>query len=276
MLLEVRDVWYSYPGSIVALKGASLRVNKGEIVGVIGPNGCGKTTLLLIAAGLIEPKRGIVLLEGEPLGKQLPEARRKIGIVFQDPDDQLFNSTVYDEIAYALRQLESNGERVDRSVREIARRLGVVELLDRAPYRLSVGEKKIVALASILVYRPQIVLLDEPTSNVSASTINIIEEVILKLKSEGRSVVIASHNMEFVARIADRIYVMRKGKTIGEGPAREILSNTKLLEKADLKPPYSIRVAELLGLRASSVKKPLTLEELVEALKPLFKTEHHN
>ena len=120
MLLKVENIHFEYPGRVKVLRGASFSVDRGEVVAIIGPNGCGKTTLLMVAAGLLEPKEGIVLLGGKPLKNQLPEAREKIGLVFQDPNDQLFNPTVYDEIAFALHQLFFSLEDVDRRVKEIA------------------------------------------------------------------------------------------------------------------------------------------------------------
>ncbi len=260
MKLKVEDVAFSYPGGVEVLKKASFSVGKGEVVAIIGPNGSGKTTLLMISAGLLKPKRGRVLLDGEPLEKQLPEARRKIGLVFQDPDDQLFNPTVYDEISFAPRQLLPSKEEVRNVVFKVAEELGIKHLLDRPPYKLSVGEKRKVALASVLVYNPEILLLDEPTANLSASFVEELEQIIMEKRRLGKAIVVASHDVEFIARVADRVYVLSRGVTYGGSSARKVLTDEKLLALADMKPPLIHQAAKTLGLNLR--EPPLTLKEL--------------
>ncbi len=264
MLLELRDIWFSYPGGVEALRGAYLSVDRGEAVGVIGSNGSGKTTLLLVAAGLLKPSRGDVLLEGKSLFEQLPEARRRIGIVFQDPDDQLFNPTVFDEIAYALRQLGLEPEEISGRVEGIAEKLRITHLLGRQPHRLSLGEKKIVALGSILIYEPEVIILDEPTANMAPTYVTNIEDIIKQLRDNGRAIVVASQDIEFIARIADRVFVLREGKVMASGQARGILVDEELLTKANLDLPVSTKIyVEIFG-RDENI--PITLEELLSKL----------
>ncbi|MEM2794045.1 MAG: ABC transporter ATP-binding protein, partial [Candidatus Methanomethylicia archaeon] len=138
-MLRVENVCFKYPGGVEVLKNVSFTASRGEVVAVVGPNGSGKTTLLMIAAGLLEPSKGLVLLDNKPLKEQLPEARRRIGLVFQDPDDQLFNPTVYDEIAFTLRQLLHTEKDVDKRVSEVAWKFNLVDILDKPPYKLSIG-----------------------------------------------------------------------------------------------------------------------------------------
>lgn len=266
-ILEVLDVHFSYPGGVVALRGACLKARKRGVVAITGPNGCGKTTLLLIASGLLKPDKGRVLFDGIPLDEQLPQARKRIGLVFQNPDDQIFNSTVYDEIAFALRQLEMEEEEIAERVEEIAEKLGIGSILKRPPYRLSLGEKKKVALASILVYEPELILLDEPTANLSYKTVSEVEYIISGLQREGKTVIVASHDVNFIARVADTVYVLSAGRVVGFGEARKILLDKDLLSKAELAPPLIARVAELLFDKENPL--PLTLEELAEKLQKL-------
>lgn len=266
MLLEVRGVWYTYPGSSFSLKDVSLSVDEGEVVAVIGSIGCGKTTLLLVASGLIKPSRGEVLFKGKPLEEQLPGARRSIGVVFQDPDDQLFNQTVYDELAFSLRQLNYSEGEIRGLVEKFAGRYNLKGLLDRSPYKLSAGEKKMVALASILIYKPELLFLDEPTSNLSARVSKKIESAILEMKGSGKSVVIASHNIDFVMRVADRVYVMDDGKIIGSGSIADVIGDECLLKAADMELPLMVQVLKALGL-GLKVNFPLTREKLIELLK---------
>lgn len=272
-LLEVRDAWFTYPGGIRALRGASLAANRGEVTVVMGPNGCGKTTLLLVSAGLLRPESGEVLLDGRSLEELLPAARRRIGIVFQEPDDQLFNPTVYDEIAFALRQLSLPSSEVDRAVRATAKRLRIDHLLERPPYTLSTGEKKRVALASVLAYEPEILFLDEPTANLSADGIDELEILIDELRREGKAIVIATHDVEFAARVADVVYAMKEGTTIGSGPARDVLSDEDLMARIGMKPPIAVRLYRLL---LGSGNTPLTLEELVSELRSLLAGKRGN
>ena len=181
MLLRVEKIKFEYPGGPEVLKEASFNADKGEIVTIIGPNGSGKTTLLMIAAGLLDPSKGTVYIEDKTLKEQLPRIRSRIGLVFQEPDDQLFNATVYEELAFTLRQLHSSIEEVDETVIEITKKFKLEEIIDKPPYRLSIGEKRIVALASVIAYNPDILLLDEPTANLSSGPIKSIKEIIRKI-----------------------------------------------------------------------------------------------
>jgi cobalt/nickel transport system ATP-binding protein len=194
-LLELQGVWYKYPGAPdYALRDVSLVVGEGQAYIVAGPNGAGKTTLLLVMAGLLEPERGEVLFKGRPLKEQLPGARRHIGLLFQNPEHMLFNPVVYDEIAYVPRQLYASEEDVRRAVEEAAEMVGLKhELLNRPTHMLSYGEKKLVALASILSYKPQLILLDEPYTNLSQEYVGKINSIISRHISDGGSAVIVCH-----------------------------------------------------------------------------------
>jgi len=260
MLLKVENIHFEYPGGVKVLRGASFSVDRGEVIAIIGPNGSGKTTLLMVAAGLLEPKEGIVILEEKPLKKQLPEARKKIGLVFQDPNDQIFNPTVYDEIAFALRQLFFSFEDVDRRVKEIAGKFNLTHLLSKPPYNLSVGEKRIVTLASVIAYDPEVILLDEPTANLSFGTIKEIERVIGDFRNKNKAVVVASHDVEFVAEVSDRVYIINKGSTWGGSDTKSMLSDESLLALADMRPPLVLQTLRLLKPKLRNY--PITIKDL--------------
>lgn len=261
--LIVNGVSFAYPGGFAALRGVTARFGEDEIVAVLGPSGCGKTTLLLVAAGLLEPKEGEVLLDGRPLREQLPWARRRIGIVFQEPDDQLFNPTVRDELAFALRQLGFSEAEVEERVRAVAGRLGLSHLLGQPTFALSGGEKRRVAIASILVYEPEILLLDEPTAYLDARWKRELEALLLELKASGAAVVVATHDVDFAARTADRVYLMKDGSVLAEGAARKILADESLLSEAGLELPGPAAAFKALG---GLGEPPLRLEELRSAL----------
>jgi cobalt/nickel transport system ATP-binding protein len=265
MLLRVDKIRFEYPGGPEILREATFNADKGEIVAIIGPNGSGKTTLLMVAAGLLDPSKGIVYVEDKPLREQLPKIRSRIGLVFQGPDDQLFNPTVYDELAFALRQLLNSVEEVDEKVREITKKFNLKEIINKPPYKLSIGEKRIVALASVIAYDPDILLLDEPTANLSSGPIKAIEEILQEAKKSGKVVVIASHDVEFVASVSDRIYVIDKGSTIGGINARSILSDNSMLTIADMNPPLVLQTLRELGLESQIT--PMTIRELSNYLK---------
>ena len=240
-LLVLEDVWYRYPGGVTALRGVSCVVARGEVLVVLGPNGCGKTTMLLVMAGLLRPTRGVVKYRGSDVRGLGPEIRREIGIVFQDPDDQLFNPTVFEEIAYALRQLGIAGRELEERVRGVSRILGVEHLLDKPPYKLSYGERKRVALASILVYEPALLLLDEPTSSLSPRYARLVEELIEERVAGGGTVVAATQDVDFAYRVADRVCVLVEGRVLAEGEAHEILADEEVLERAELEKPCALR-----------------------------------
>ncbi|MBS7649676.1 ABC transporter ATP-binding protein [Candidatus Bathyarchaeota archaeon] len=260
MLLRLENSHFRYPGGVEVFKGVNFSVDTGEAVALMGPNGSGKTTLLMIAAGLLDPERGIVLLDGKPLGEQLPEARERIGFMFQNPDDQLFNPTVYDEIAFSLNQICSSVNEVNRRVKEVAEKFGITQLLDRPPYKLSVGEKRIVTLASVVAYNPDVLLLDEPIANVSPKIIEKIKQTIKEFKNAHKAIVIASHDVEFVAETSDRVYIINNGSIIGGSDTRSILSDEGLLAIAEMKPPLVLQILKI--LKPGLYYYPLTIEQL--------------
>ena len=238
--LELANVWFKYPGTKhYVLKNVNLVANEGEVSIILGGNGAGKTTLLMIASGLLMPSQGKVLINGSNLTNLLPGIRKAIGIMFQNPDDQLFNPTVYEEIAFVLKQINRNEE---DKILDIIKKLKLPkEILSKPPYLLSFGIKKMVALASILVYEPSIILLDEPFSNLSPNYIKVIMEIIRELRSEDKTVIIASSNTESVSKIGDNYYILSKGRIIGKG-GKEILLKRDLLHIAELSPPTLINL----------------------------------
>ena len=263
MLLEAYDLSYRYPDGVLALRNAYFSIDRGEIVAVVGSNGSGKTTLLLSLAGLIELTGGIILFEGKPLLEQLPGVRKRIGVLFQNPDDQLFNPTVFDEIAFALKGLNVDRSELEVRVEMVASRLGLLDLLDRRPYRLSFGEKKLVSLASILVYDPDVLLLDEPFSGLTSDLVNKIMEVVWEYRSRNKCVVLAEHDMDLIPRLADRVYIMAGGTTVAEGRPEDIFYDENLLSSIGLATPLVVRIARSLGLDGRRI---LTLDELLSEL----------
>lgn len=241
---DVRQVSYSYD-SIVALRGVTLQVHRGERIALLGANGSGKSTLLRLLAGLAFPEWGEILFCGECLTASRLEQeefffrfRRSTGVVFQNPDVQLFNASVFDEVAFGPLQLRWPRGDIRQRVEETLATLGIADLKNRAPHRLSLGEKKRVALASALVLNPEVLLLDEPTAGLDPSSQTQIIELLGSSANSSKTVVMATHDLDALEEIADRCYLLENGRIAGEGTPMEILHNVELLERTGLIRPH--------------------------------------
>jgi cobalt/nickel transport system ATP-binding protein len=241
-LLELADIHYAYREGIPALSGLSLSVYPAERIAVLGANGCGKSTLLKLLGGLIFPQSGSYrafgrqiddrLLSRDPFGIYF---RKEVGILFQNPDAQLFNPTVEDEIAFGPLQMNDPPEEIRSKVYRTIEMFGIGALRDRAPYELSGGEKKKVAIASMMVMDPQILLLDEPTAGLDPRSSRALVDAIIEAEESGKTVVTATHDLHVVSEIARRVLVFGEDRRIlASGTPEEILSNRSLLLAANL------------------------------------------
>jgi len=237
---DVQNISFSYE-AIPAICGLTLHVEEGERVALLGANGSGKSTLLRILDALYFPSAGALIFKGDALTeKHLREDefslhfRRRVALVFQNPDVQLFNPTVFDEVAYGPLQLQWSREDVLRRVEETLQFMSIAHLRDRPPYRLSGGEKKRVALASVLVLDPEVLLLDEPTATLDPKSQSQVVDLMQQWKGTAKTVITATHQLEIVEDIADRVYVLEAGTVIAEGTPSEVLSNADLLLRANL------------------------------------------
>jgi len=220
-----KDVSYRYPDGTLGVENVSLEIKKGEKVAVIGENGSGKTTLIFLLSGLLKPSEGEVKILGFT-NKQIEEIRKRVGVVFQNPDDFLFNPSVRDELLYVPRQLGLSEKEMKEIIQRFSELFGLKDVLEKPPFRLSGGEKKKVAIASVLVYTPEIVFLDEPTANVDAKTRKLVGEIITSYKG---TVVVATHDLE-IAEKCERAIVMKKGKVIFDSKFKSI--DKRILEIA--------------------------------------------
>jgi cobalt/nickel transport system ATP-binding protein len=226
-LISARNVSYAYPDGSLALREVSIEIYRNDRVGIIGPNGSGKSTLIFLLSGLLRPMKGDVRIFGMvPDKKNVESIRRRIGVVFQNPDDFLFNPTVKDELLYVPKQLEMDEEQMLRLLSEYAKKFDLEEILQKPPFRLSGGEKKKVEIASVLVYSPEVIFLDEPTANVDGKTKRTVAEM---MRNYSGTVVIASHEMEVIRELCSRVVLMSKGKIVEETTV-ESLSDEKLEE----------------------------------------------
>ena len=239
-LFELREVCFDYEG-IPALRGLSLEIARGERVVLLGANGSGKSTLLRILDGLYLPTQGSVSFDGEPLtAERLRDDsfalgfRRRVALVFQNPDVQLFNPTVWDEVAFGPLQLQWPRAELVARVNQALELMRISHLRERPPYRLSGGEKKRVALASVLVLDPDVLLLDEPTATLDPRSQSQVIDLIQEWQGSAKTVISATHQLEIVEDIADRIFVFEEGTVAASGTTAEVLANHELLLRVNL------------------------------------------
>ncbi|MGQ9697553.1 MAG: energy-coupling factor ABC transporter ATP-binding protein [Armatimonadota bacterium] len=241
-IFRLERVGYRYPDGVTALEDVSFTVRAGDRIAVLGANGCGKSTLLRLLDALIFPAEGRIFAYDTELtpsavsrGDFALQFRRRVGLVFQDPDVQLFSPTVEEEIAFGPRQLAYPEDEVNRRVGWVLERLGITPLRRRPPYRLSGGEKRKVAIASVLCLDPEVLLLDEPTSDLDARSQGALLDLIWELGAEGKTILAATHDLSIVHEIADRAYILGEDhRLLAEGPPEQVLSDEALLVKANL------------------------------------------
>jgi cobalt/nickel transport system ATP-binding protein len=236
-IVELKDVRFCYPDGTEALKGVSFKIFHGESVGITGANGAGKTTLLLNLNGHLLPTGGEISIGDIPLTKKMrQEIRKKVGFVFQNPDDQLFMPTVYEDVAFGPINLGLTPGKVDERVRKALEMVGCIHLMPRPPHRLSEGQKRAVAIASVMAMNPDILVMDEPASNLDPKS---RRQLINLLKSFRHTKIIASHDLDMILDVCERCLIIKDGKIVADGPSEEILSNEKLLEENNLELPLS-------------------------------------
>src|SRR5450755_234841 len=242
---EVRDVFYRY-NQVAALNSLSMHVKRGERVALLGANGSGKSTLLRLLAGLSFPDRGEISFLGERLTERRLQDeefffsfRRRAGLVFQNADVQLFSPSVFDELAFGPLQLRWPSAKIRERVQEVLEAMDIAHLQDRAPHRLSGGEKKRVALASVMVLDPEVLLLDEPSGALDPSSQARIIDFLVSCGNGAKTVITSTHDMDTLEDIADRCYVFANGCVAGEGTPVEILHDVELLERAKLIRPHA-------------------------------------
>jgi cobalt/nickel transport system ATP-binding protein len=225
--IEISNLQYSYPDGRAALRGLSLRVERGDSAAIVGPNGAGKSTLLLHLNGLLPPQNGSVKIHGMPVAAEnFKEIRRRVGLVFQNPDDQLFCVSVFDDVAFGPLNLGLGPEDVRDRVSESLVAVGISGYEERSPHHLSFGEKKLVAIATVLSMRPDILAFDEPSSNLDPRASYALMETINALKA---TKLIVTHDLAFARATTKRTAVINEGRIVAEGPTERILSDAALL-----------------------------------------------
>ena len=235
-VLELQSVAYAYPDGHQALFGVDLHVHRGERVAVLGPNGAGKTTLVLHLNGILLPGRGTVTVSGLPVVKEnLQEIRRRVGIVFQDPDDQLFMGSVRDDVAFGPRNLGLRGAELDRRVMAALDMVGMADYVDRPPHHLSFGQRRRVAVATVLVMEPEVIVLDEPSSNLDPASRRELADILTGLDV---TLMMVTHDLPYALQLCPRAVVLAGGVVAAQGRTIDVLTDDALMKSHRLELPY--------------------------------------
>jgi len=242
-MITVDDIHYVYPNQVKALKGVSLTINEGEFIAIMGQNGAGKTTLIKHFNGLLKPSQGTVHVNGVETKKSSVAAlSRNVGFVFQNPDNQLFSETVEEEIAFALKNFGFEKAVIEERVTWALNLLSLTQYRKTSPFLLSGGERKRVALASVLAWDPETLILDEPTIGQDHEQKEKLRQFIMQMQTQKKTVVIVTHDVEFVAECNPRVLLMKDGKIVANGIAKDILTNPELLAASSIVLPQIAQI----------------------------------
>lgn len=243
--LSTENLSFTYPDGTRALKNINIEIEKGEKVAIIGPNGAGKSTLFSHFNGLTEPTSGCVKIEGKPISfekDELLKVRQKVGIVFQDPNDQLFAPTVKEDIAFGPMNLGLSYDEVEKRVEDALKMVGMENYEDKTPHHLSGGQQKRIAIAGIIAMKPELMILDEPTAGLDPDGVEKVLNIMNQLNEEGMTLIISSHDIDMISKYADKIFVLYNGEIIESGNKNKIFSDMELLKKAHLRTPITTEI----------------------------------
>jgi cobalt/nickel transport system ATP-binding protein len=268
MPFRVKNLVHQYSDGTIALDNVTLGFERGERIALLGTNGSGKTTLLNHFNAILKPTSGQIYFEEKPIeysGKALLELRRRVGFVFQDPNDQLFAPTVKQDVAFGPLNLGLPPEEVKKIVAEALATVGMSEFSEKPPHFLSLGQKKRVALAGVLAMQPEIIIMDEPTSNLDPRATSEILHLLLQLNKEKNiTLLLATHDVDMVPLFANKLYILSKGKLVSEGDPKTIFSDTELIRNVNLRSPRLTHLFEVLKKENSlpiGDQLPLTISE---------------
>jgi len=279
-IIQTENMSFIYPDGTSALCDINLEINEGDKVAIIGSNGAGKSTLFSHFNGILRPTSGLIKIDDKQMSykkNDLMEIRQKVGIVYQNPDDQLFAPTVVEDVAFGPINLGLSDDEVDKRVKESLAMVGMSGLEKKAPHHLSGGQKKRVAIAGILAMKPEIMVMDEPTTGLDPKGADQVLDILYKLNEEDMSIIIASHDVEMVTQFANKIFVLHDGEIIGQGTPEDIFNDHEMVKKAHLKPPKAAELLHLLKKQGLSLDIKLTIDEAYhEILHALGIKAYHN
>lgn len=269
IILEAKGLCFSYDGEkVYSLNNLNLQIKRGQKVAFMGANGSGKSTFFLCCNGIHRPDKGVLYFDGKPVDysrKGLLNLRSKVGIVFQDPDDQLFSASVFQEISFGILNLGVPKKQAEEEVERIIRQLEITPFKDRPTHSLSGGQKKQVSVADILVMHPDIMILDEPAASLDPKHTRIVNQIVDQLTKEGITVLMATHDMDYALEWADEIVLMHEGRVLLKGDPVTVCSDKKALEMTNLEVPAVLRLYDSLcrkGMLSKKLETPKNLEML--------------
>ena len=268
-MIEVDEISFTYSNGVEALRNVSFKVRDGEFVAIMGQNGAGKTTLVKHFNGLLKPSKGSIRVDGVQTTKSsVASMARKVGFVFQNPDHQLFSETVEEEIAFALKNFGFEEEATEKRITWALNLLNLTKYRKTSPFMLSGGERKRVALASVLAWDPQILILDEPTIGQDYQQKEKLRQFIVQMQTQRKTVVIVTHDVEFVAECNPRVVLMKEGQIVADGEGKDILTNIDVLAQSSIVLP---QVAQIFK-KITSLGLPGDIIDIYEAKDLLLKT----
>lgn len=270
--VDIRDAHYVYPtGNVVALGGVDLRVDHGEILGIIGQNGSGKTTLTKLFNGLLKPTSGTILINGvDTSTRTVQQMAAHVGYVFQNPNHQLFARTVEEELKFGPRNIGVPEDELDERVAQAVEFFGLQDYVSEHPYRVSFPIRKLVGIASIVTMRPSILIFDEPSTGQDHNTTHIINGLMRRLREEGTTVICVSHDMPLLADVVERVVVMKDTKIIADASPREVFADKALMARTNLQAPQASEIA-LQTVVPRGLPVALTPDELARDIASLIR-----
>ena len=271
-MIEAKNVRFTYPNGVEALKDISVTIQDGEFVTIMGQNGAGKTTLVKHFNGLLKSTKGQVLVDGVDVKKvSVATLARTVGFVFQNPDHQLFSETVEEEISFALRNFGFKEDVTKNRVTWALNLLSLTQYRTTSPFMLSGGERKRVALASVLAWDPKILILDEPTIGQDYQQKEKLRQFILQMRTQKKTIIMVTHDVEFVAECNPRVLLVREGKITADGEANEILTNPEILSAASIVPPQIAQIFLELAPQFPELELPKDIIDVYKAREILLK-----
>lgn len=246
-ILELEHISYKYPDGTIALQDISLTIEKGKKIALLGNNGAGKSTFFLHLNGILKPTSGVMRWKGENLSysrKEMSLLRKHVGIVFQNPDSQLFSTTVYEDITYGPRNLKLSAKEIEKVGQDAMELTETAGLKDKPPHFLSIGQKKRVTIAGILAMNPEIMVLDEPTAGLDAYYAKKIMDVLCQLATPDRTMILSTHDVNLAYEWADMVIILHDGKMVSKGKPELVFQETDILEQSHLEKPWMMEVYE--------------------------------